>query len=370
MRTLLCVALLVVLALAKRPRSNELEGYTFSQYVEDFAKGYKHDAAERDLREKLFNSRLEEIKSFNKNSANSWKKGVNQFTDWTPEERRAVNRNIVRKDNSVSQPQRTHVRTLQVLPNQVDYRNSVPAILTAVKDQGMCGSCWAHAATESVETHNAMATGQLYALSQQQVTSCTANPLQCGGTGGCLGATAEVAWDGIVANGGIAQEWTYSYSSYFGVSGTCQYNVNKTVPVVKLAGYTSVMRNDVGAVMDAVATAGPLAISVDASMWFEYESGVYTGCHYNISMDHAVQLVGYGHDSGLGMDYWIVRNSWSPGWGEAGFIRLYREAQPECGWNNDWITAGGGCKGGANTVWACGQCGILFDTVYPNIELA
>jgi len=70
-------------------------------------------------------------------------------------------------------------------------------------------------------------------------------------------------------------------------------------------------------------------------------------------------------DDDLQQAYWLVRNSWSPGWGETGFIRLLREPTPTCGWNIDWITNGGGCPGGPNTVWACGMCGILYDTCYP-----
>ena len=45
------------------------------------------------------------------------------------------------------------------LPKSLDYRNAVPAVLTGVKDQGMCGSCWAHAATEQIETYNLLEAG-------------------------------------------------------------------------------------------------------------------------------------------------------------------------------------------------------------------
>ena len=57
------------------------------------------------------------------------------------------------------------------------------------------------------------------------------------------------------------------------------------------------------------------------SDWGAYNGGIYDGCKYtcNIALNHAVQLVGYGSDSDS--DYWIVRNSWGPGWGEDGYIR-------------------------------------------------
>ena len=73
---------------------------------------------------------------------------------------------------------------------------------------------------------------------------------------------------------------------------------------------------------------------------------MFSGCPYdeNIGNNHAVQLVGYGSDfSPAGVvDYWLVRNSWGGSWGEDGYIRMLREANPQCG--TDSTTSGHVCQ--------------------------
>lgn len=54
----------------------------------------------------------------------------------------------------------------------------------------------------------------------------------------------------------------------------------------------------------------------------------YTGGIYNAgvvtcnpaSLNHTVLLIGYGVDNGT--DYFLLKNSWSSSWGEAGYMRI------------------------------------------------
>lgn len=119
------------------------------------------------------------------------------------------------------------------------------------------------------------------------------------------------------------------------------------------------------------------AISVDAGAWSKYETGVFNGCNQtNPDLDHAVQLVGVGSDPELG-DYWLVRNSWNPTWGEDGYIRIMRTSNSMISIESEYVVEcgtdltprdGDGCNAGPNSVKVCGTCGILYDANFPVIS--
>merc|ERR1711923_135510 len=251
------------------------------------------------------------------------------------------------------------------LPESVDWREK--GAISPVKDQQACGSCWAFAATEMIESYAQIETNEMPILSAQQVTACTPNPLSCGGTGGCMGSIPQLAFTYIQLFGHV-QEDDYPYTSGSTTqTGDCMYDFMNTAPVVGITGYNTLASNDQDAVMTHLAEVGPLAVAVYASGWSRYSGGVYDGCDFdsNIALNHAVQLVGYGTDAAEG-DYWIVRNSWGSGWGEGGYIRLQRQATAQCGTDSTPMD-GTACVGGPGNdeQHVCGQCGVLFDVSYP-----
>jgi len=66
--------------------------------------------------------------------------------------------------------------------------------------------------------------------------------------------------------------------------------------------------------------------------FFSYSSGVYKQTSSTKAGGHAVEIVGWGHDSTN--DYWIVKNSWGTGWGESGYVRMlrsYSDSRGMCG---------------------------------------
>lgn len=344
--------------------ARELSSYTFGQFVEEFNKDY--DDNERALRQNIFEKNLEKIKGHNAQDF-SWKMGVNQHADLSSEEFRALKGRGYNKHQGFAQPAQVNYdysKTVPVssLPSSVDWRDK--KVVTAVKDQGGCGSCWTFGTTESVESHMAIKTGSLKVLSEQELVSCPKNPDHCGGTGGCQGATSTIAYEYLMKHG-QSLESVYPYNSGFtGNNGVCKPD---KPAAVNITSFVKVPSNNYTAVMNAIANEGPLSITVDASEWQLYSHGVFTPYdgYTSVDLDHVVQLVGYGVDANFG-SYWLVRNSWAKVWGEEGYIRLKRNdgTIQYCG-KDTKPADGDGCTGGPSSIVACGTCGILFDTSYP-----
>lgn len=357
---------------------HELEGYTFEDYVAEYARSYP-TAEETASRKALFEARLEDIRAHNADPSLTYRRGVNQFSDRTEEEMKA-SRGLHKGRSRMEHARRAaDLRSaapkakvsLQDLPSSVDWRQK--GVITPVKNQGECGSCWAFASTETLESHWAIKTGRLEELSEQFILDCTPNPDRCGGTGGCDGGTGELAYTRLAELGGIPSEWTYPYVSGTGKASTCHGlplppqhpHSGGIMAAANVTGYKSTKQNSYTDMMTTLATVGPLAVSVDASVWSDYESGIFTGGNKtNPDLDHLVQLVGYGEENGMG--YWLVRNSWTELWGEDGYIRLarYGEGKEPCGVDIS-PADGNGCENGPASVPVCGQSGVLYDGTYP-----
>ena len=91
----------------------------------------------------------------------------------------------------------------------------------------------------------------------------------------------------------IFRESDYPYTSgTTGETGECKYDAESQEAAVYVRGQETLPHNDYNAVINHIATVGPLAISVAASIWHSYNGGVFDGCSYkeNINIGHAVQV--------------------------------------------------------------------------------
>jgi len=80
----------------------------------------------------------------------------------------------------------------------------------------------------------------------------------------------------------------------------------------------------------------PISVAIDASeLSFQlYHDGVYYSylCS-STNLDHGVLVVGFGLYDGIleKKNYWIVKNSWGPSWGQEGFIYMSKDRNNNCG---------------------------------------
>lgn len=360
----LLAAVAVSIASASPIAWQHVPSVSFEQFVRIFRKTYA--SAELPARQAQFEQRKAEIVAHNARGE-PWKRTLVPSSDALPGERaypagvhKPALHAAVQLDSRVLH--QVPAGADRGLPASVDWSEYM-----FVRDQGHCGSCYAHGSTSTLAARLGMAGFGVPTLSVQQAMDCTSNPQDCGGVGGCGGGTAETVFDSITKAGGIASEWTYYYNNYHGniPTQTCKFNSSKgaTPPVATLAGYVAVPSNNYTAVMHALSQ-GPLVINVDASKWSDYAGGVYAGCNAGSSdIDHVVVLAGYGTDPVHG-PYWLVMNSWGVGYGEKGFIRIARSSTPMCT-TDKTPSDGTGCNNGPSEVTVCGECGILYDALYP-----
>jgi C1A family cysteine protease len=192
-------------------------------------------------------------------------------------------------------------------------------VVTEVKNQLFCGSCWAFSTTGSIEGINALYTGKLVSLSEQELVDCDTSKDQ-----GCSGGFMDYAFDFVIKNGGLDTEADYNYWS---VGGICN-KLRMDRHVVTIDGFEDVPVNDEKALQKAVAVQ-PVSVAICADPLQSYSSGIVDSCCKEL--DHGVLVVGYGEEDDV--PYWLVKNSWGASWGENGYFRLKRNVGKEgmCG---------------------------------------
>jgi len=237
--------------------------------------------------------------------------GVTQFMDLSPQEFSAKYKGLVPSKHSLN-PVKVHPKAgnLTATAKTIDW--NAKGALTLVKNQGLCGSCWAFSATEQLESQYFQKYGVLKELSPQQITSCDTT------CNGCQGGNPIEAWGYVSSFGGQETSSDYPYTSgQTQQTGVCK---SKKVDVAEdvgskyslISSQPSQESNMLAQIQDS-----PMSICVDATLWQTYQGGVITsssGCGTQI--DHAVQATGYNAEG----NYWIIRNSWAESWGENGFV--------------------------------------------------
>lgn len=275
-----------------------------------------HNLGEYWMRFNAYATTDAKITAHNSNSNHSWAMGHNKFSDKYQFELGVYKGYLGNSNRTFSGL--VHKVDNTSLPDAVDWRAS--GLVTPIKDQGECGSCWAFSAVGSMEGQHAKATGKLVSLSEQEIVDCDTD------CDGCGGGWMDKAFNYTINNKGDDTETSYPYTA---TDGTCNFNSSNVGAT--FSNYTDVAPGDCDALLHAVATVGPVSVAVNADGIFGYVSGIYTDttCDPN-SLDHGVVVVGYGQTP-EGKKYWIVKNSWGTEWGQDGYIYWGRDIDNMCG---------------------------------------
>ena len=207
-------------------------------------------------------------------------------------------------------------------PTSIDWR--IKGAVTAVKDQGECGSCWAFSATGALEGMQFIKTKKLPNLSEQNLMDCTNGY----GNLGCDGGSSAYAFEYVRDNRGINTQQSYPYTVTNGA--TCNYKSQSIGATC--SGLVDLPEGDEASLLAAVGTKGPVSVALDTSSpeFRSYADGVYTdSACTTTNLDHGMLVVGYGVYRNVPV--WLLKNSWGTSWGVNGYMYLARNAGNMCG---------------------------------------
>ncbi|XP_010541349.1 PREDICTED: thiol protease aleurain [Tarenaya hassleriana] len=282
---------------------------SFARFAHRYGRRYQ-SAEEMKHRFSIFMENLDLIRSTNKKGL-SYKLSVNQYADMTWEE--FGRERLGAAQNCSATLKGNHKLTDNTLPETKDWRED--GIVSPVKDQGKCGSCWTFSTTGALEAAYHQAFGKGISLSEQQLVDCAG----AFNNFGCNGGLPSQAFEYIKYNGGLDTEETYPYT---GKDGICKYKAeNVGVNVLNSINITLGAEDEL---KHAVGLVRPVSVAFQVVDDFRlYKKGVYTSktCG-NTPMDvnHAVLAVGYGVENGV--PYWLVKNSWGADWGDNGYFKM------------------------------------------------
>ncbi|XP_020590858.1 low-temperature-induced cysteine proteinase-like [Phalaenopsis equestris] len=324
-------------AQAAAERSDEEVGLLYDAWLMKHKKSF-NALEEKESRFQVFKDNLLYIDQHNAAAdagEHTFWLGLNRFADLTNAEYRAkflgYRTSGHRRHRSLSATRNDPYKAEsgEDVPDSIDWREK--GAVVGVKDQGSCGSCWAFSAVAAVEGINQIVTGNLISLSEQELIECDTSVNE-----GCNGGLMDYAFEFIIKNGGIDTEDDYPYK---GRDGRCD-SYRKNARAVTIDDFKDVPVNNENALKITVSKQ-PVSVAIEGSgrAFQFYDSGIFSGS-CGEDLDHGVTAVGYGSENGK--DYWIVRNSWGPEWGEKGYIRLAR-----------------------NIGLASGKCGIAMEASYP-----
>ena len=194
--------------LAARPRWT----VDYSEWLQEHSPAFLH-SQQGHKREGIFLSNLHVIAEHNRNFSlglTGYKLAAGVFADMTPQE---FAENILTRLPPIDdrafikfgQPLRLPTDIVGAVPTDKDWRAS-SGVVSPVKQQGSCGSCWSFSAAGAIEGAHAIAGNPTVNVSEQQLMDCRND-----GGKNCDGGWYYKAFQYVLENGGVDSDEDYPY---------------------------------------------------------------------------------------------------------------------------------------------------------------
>lgn len=199
--------------------TEELSREIYSDFVSRFS-------SKSEERYQIFKKNLAKICAHNAKKA-SWTMGINDFCDLTFDEIKEL-RLMAPQDCSATEH---NLRVAKKVSIPADFEWNRFGIVTPVKNQGNCGSCWTFSTVAALEAHwNILGKGNNILFSEQQLVDCAGNFENYG----CDGGLPSQAFEYIRSVQGIETEGTYPYTAK---DGACVFKPQNAVGYAKYGSY-------------------------------------------------------------------------------------------------------------------------------------
>jgi len=321
----LAIIVLCALFVFAKPMPTSADESEFNNWMFDHGKAY---ASQAEYQTRFKNWQNSKVRASSKNMEGDAYFGLTKFSDLSPEEFKSIylthKRNVPENVSSddILWP------LYEAPATTFDWRSK--NVVTPVKDQGQCGSCWAFSVVENIESVWMIArrVTTIKPLSPQQIVSCDTDDSGCGG------GDPPTAYQYVIKAGGLETDASYPYTAK---DGKCVFKPAQVYAKISSWKYaTDPNAPNEAQMKNNLVSWAPLSICVDASTWQDYTGGVLTARQCGQDLDHCVQAIGF--DDTASPPYWIVRNSWGTSWGENGYIRL-EYGKNTCGCTDEATTA-------------------------------
>lgn len=298
MRFIFAIACILAVGAVQAKQSIE----TFEEFKRVFNKQYAN-AEEEAIRKQHFLKSLEYVKE------NEYKGvRINHLSDLSLEEFKGQYMLDMTEWQNVKKFYSLHACNIQSrsVPSAIDLRQK--RTVTPIRNQGGCGSCWAFSGVAATESAYLAHKNMSLDLSEQELVDCAS-------AHGCHGDTIPTGME-YIQDTGIVSEREYPYRA---VEQSCRRHSGTRYTISDYCLIYPASEDKIKQALASTNQAVSVIIGIKDLDQFRHYSGETIIRKDNGYQEnwHAVNIVGYG--STQGVDYWIVRNSWSTQWGDAGY---------------------------------------------------